>query len=362
MLRRKLSYIAAAIATLACLFSCSKNTENDLGEGATVTLSFYTGGIETRAVTPGDGDIGDGGGIYLDENGKPDLIILIADANPKSTTYGNIVKRFRGIGSSHDGTVQSSSAKTVNVSFNFAQGGNYVVYALANTRGFWDMEDADENAITVDDLMDNTEDTKVPTMAVLEDLRFKKLAANTHPTIDEAKGMPLSAEGDLVVSDGHNGQARLELLRCVARVTAEFINNSGEDLTISNYTNEIVNISPDCGYVIKHPAVSPADATMGKLIATVAGPDELKNGKSISAHWYTFPSVGPYTCNISFTANGKSYTFEGLPVTNNKREDIPCLFRNQQLHIVTRISKGSQVSFNFQVDDWVEKTAEVEFD
>lgn len=340
---------------LAGLFSCSKDTENGAAEGTSVTLSFYTGALQTRATTPGDGVVADGGGIYLDGDGNPDLIILIADA-----TTGNIVKRFP-----NEGELQETSVTEVKVAFSFAgnAAGRYIVYAFGNARGLWPMikegdDDTDDSkVISVADL---TNPDKVPNREVLEALRFKQLAAGIAPELINDR-MPLSAKGELEVSSGKNGQVRLELLRCIAKVTAEFINNTGGDLDISNYSNSIVNICPNTGYIIKHPAVSPASASMGTLVATVAEHNILHES-SISKSWYVFPSVGPYTCDIAFTANGKAYYFPDLPVTNSKREDIPCLYRNQQLHIVTRISRGAQVSFNFEVADWESKTAEVQFD
>ena len=355
MLRRKFSYIAAIIATLACLLSCSKDTENILGEGTTVTLSFYTGEMQTRATTPGDGVVADGGGIYKDEEDKPDLIILIAEA-----TSGTIVKRYPS-----EGELLSLSETEAKVAFSFAgnNAGDYIVYAFGNAQGLWPMikegdDDTDNSkVITVDDLM---KEVKVPTREVLESLRFKKLAPNAAPELINGR-MPLSAKGELEVSSGKNGQVRLELLRCIAKVTAEFINNTGETLELDDYSHYIKNICPDNGYIIKHPAVSPASAVMGTLNATVTG-HEIVSESSLSHSWYVFPSVGPYTCDIHFTVDEKDYTYNDLPVTNNRREDIPSLTRNQHLHIVTRISKGLKVSFNFEVADWEEKTAEVTFD
>jgi hypothetical protein len=355
MTRQPFAYLAAAIATLTCLFSCSKNTENGTVEGSSVTLSFYTGAMQTRATTPGDGTILDGGGIYRDGSGNPDLIILIADG-----TSGNIVKRYPG-----QGELLSSTDTEAKVAFSFADNdaGNYIVYAFGNAQGLWPMikegdDDTDDaNVYTVADL---TDPDKVPTRAVLEALRFRKLGTNIAPELINGR-MPLSAKGEVVVSSGKNGQVRLELLRCIAKVTAEFINNTGGDLDLSDYTNQIVNICPNTGYIIKHPAVSPASASMGTLIATVAEHNLLHEG-SISRSWYVFPSVGPYTCDIAFTANATAYDFPDLPVTDIKRVDIPCLYRNQQLHIVTRISRGFKVSFNFEVVGWEDVTAEVQFD
>ena len=363
MLRRKLSFFATAVATLACLFSCSKDKENVLGEGTTVTLSFYTGAMETRATTPGDGNVADGGGIYRDGSGNPDLIILIADA-----TSGNIVKRYP-----NEGELQLSTVTEAKVTFSFAgnAAGTYIVYAFGNAQGLWPMiqegeDDTDPSKVI--NVTDLTNPARVPNREVVEALRFKKLAANEAPELINDR-MPLSAMGELEVSSGENGQVRLEMLRCIAKVTAEFINNAGVDLDLSNYTNRIENICPDRGYVIKHPAVSPESASMGDLEAAVSEHNTLEHDEIITASWYVFPSVGPFTCNISFTVSvddnvehDKHYSFPDLPVTDNKRVDIPCLYRNQQLYIVTRISKGFKVSFNFEVADWNEVTAEVQFD
>ena len=355
MFRRLVTYLAAAVALLACLFSCSKDMENVAGEGTGITLSFYTGAMQTRATTPGDGVVADGGGIYQDGAGNPDLIVLIADA-----ASGNIVKRFPG-----EGELLSLSATEARLAFSFAgnAAGNYIVYAFGNAQGLWPMieegqDDTDDSKVIYS--TDLTNPAKVPSRAVLEALRFRKLGANIAPELINGR-MPLSAKGELEVSSGKNGQVRLELLRCIAKVTAEFINNTGMDLDLSNYSNSIVNICPDRGYIIQHPAVSPESAVMGTLVAEVAEHNVLHEG-SISRSWYVFPSVGPYTCDISFTANNKQYSFPGLPVTDVKRVDIPCLYRNQQLYIVTRISRGLKVSFNFEVADWDEVEEEIQFD
>lgn len=354
MLRRTLTYIATAIAILACLFSCSKNTENILGEGTMVTLSFYTGTMQTRATTPGDGDVADGGGIYQ-ENGVPDLIILVAEAES-----GNIVKRYPS-----EGELLSLSETEAKVAFSFAgnNAGDYIVYAFGNAQGLWPMVmegDDDNDPSEVLSAEDLTDPDKVPKRAVLEELRFKKLDANVAPELINGR-MPLSAKGALEVSSGKNGQVRLELLRCIAKVTAEFINNTGGTLDLDHYSHYIKNICPDNGYIIKHPAVSPASAVMGTLNATV-NDHEIVSESSLSHSWYVFPSVGPYTCDIHFTVDEKDYTYNNLPVTNNRREDIPSLTRNQHLHIVTRISKGLKVSFNFEVANWEDVSAQVQFD
>ena len=88
------------------------------------------------------------------------------------------------------------------------------------------------------------------------------------------------------------------------------------------------------------------------------------------------PSKGQrYLCDISFRIQkeGKVYSsgdattyinksFTNLPVHTPKSLDITSLIRNQYLQIVTTVSKGLDVSFNFKVNEWEEHKEYVTFD
>ena len=94
--------------------------------------------------------------------------------------------------------------------------------------------------------------------------------------------------------------------------------------------------------------------------ASVAIPDD----GFVSKDWYVFPSTGPYACDVSFYTDSErteSHTYINLPVHDDHARDIPQLARNQHLTITTRIGKGKQVSFNFEVADWNGKTETVSF-
>ena len=72
---------------------------------------------------------------------------------------------------------------------------------------------------------------------------------------------------------------------------------------------------------------------------------------------------GPYTCDIAFTlfkneSNEHTYTYSDLPVHDDHAVSIPSLARNRHLHIVTKISQGTTVSFNFEVAGWGEPLVE----
>ena len=76
-MKRKLAYLLMA---LIVLFSCTREENGRPVEyGGDVSLRFATGNLQTtKAETPGNGSVPDGGGLYLDGSGNPDLVILIA--------------------------------------------------------------------------------------------------------------------------------------------------------------------------------------------------------------------------------------------------------------------------------------------
>ena len=362
MKTRLIVRLAAALVLLLAVCSCRTETAH----GGVVTFRFATGALQTRATTPGDGDVADGGGISS-TGGLPDLIILIAkDAD------GSIVKRYDGLNPGTDVQLKSLTATEAVVAFDFTDQtpGDYSVYAFGNARGLWPMTTDGSNTLSRADLL------TLSNRAQLEALQFRPLAADTAPELidlgaDEAR-MPLSAAGAFTVYAELNGQVGLELLRCVAKVTYELVNNTGEELTLTDFRDAFVGMCPDRGFVLEQDPAVPAEAVSGTLVATnssltipafVPDPDDPSRtipGR-VSDSRLVFPSTGPYTSDISFSLGGSAYSYSGLPITDSRRADIPSLSRNQQLRVMTRISKGV-VSFNFEVADWVEKNEEVQFD
>ena len=353
-----LSIMAAlAVVTVAC--SCDKE---EAGHGGIVSFSLMTAAPMTRSETPGDGVVSDGGGIFISD-GKPDLIILIANSS------GNIVKKFDGTVNGLDGELHSLSDTQATVSFDFTDQntGEFTVYAFGNARGLWSMTYDGSSVLSRADLI-NTISTK----SQIESLHFMPLVADTTPALIEGR-LPITAKGTFTVSAGNNGQVRLELLRCVAKVTSEFVNNTGEDLNLTAWQQSINGICPDRAYVLENDSFTPEGTNAGAIAASEPAvtipayiqdpdnPEETIPGH-ISRSWYVFPSLGPYTADISFSLGSDTYNYTGLPITDYHRQDIMSLSRNQILHIVTRISKGLYVSFNFEVAEWQEKTEEVQFD
>ena len=373
----------------------------------TVTLTFRVGEPATRAETPGDGNVADGGGIYCTASGTapditvtPDLVIFIANET-------GIVKRFPDEGTVVetdyvDGATSGVGAATsLSISFNFtaAEVGSYSVFALANINGTG-------GNLSIPDL------SSITTISQLNDLKIG-LADSGSPTVGDR--MPLSAMGTLQVAQGlygkFNGLLELEMLRCVAKVQLKFKNltgapldlhncqidfkdmntkqawffsrdpdfvelgdtdpSDGKDDNYRNYTSETANINSLTGF----PAVDDPNTT---------SVDEREKNAFIGPLLF-FPSIAPqqtkpsagkrYLCDISFRVkkdaaplykpdDPNTYdekTFSNLPIHNYYSQDILALKRNQYLQIETTISKGLNVSFNFIVNNWEVHNPKVTF-
>lgn len=334
-IRHALRFAALVAALLA---ACSCHKEGARG-GGVVSFRFSTVAPTTRATTPGDGDASDGGGIFLTD-GKPDLTILVA------TSGGTIVKRFDGAapGADEDVVLQSATETEAVVAFDLSDhgAGEYLVFAVANDAG----------ALT----------QGITSVSALEGLTLTEAQV-------PAGRIPLSARGSFTVYEELNGQVGLELLRCMAKVSVELVNNTGADLTLTDFREDFSRMRPDRAFVLAQDATMPSGAVAGTLSAEVASltvpafedTAETEPGRLTAGSWYVFPSTGPYTSAISFTQDGTAYSFPDLSVTDSRQKDIASLERNQHLRIVTRISRG-QVSFNFEVAEWDTKNEKVHFD
>ncbi len=335
--------------------SCTR-TEQPTG---TVTLDFSIGDVVTRATTPGDGNAADGGGIAFD-GGNPDLVILIEN----NSTHA-ISKRYLGANTVDAVAtfVEDTKQKRLQVQFTGLSAGEYTVYAVANTGGGSVWLTSDFSSITASALNSKT---------------FTSLGGATRPTVTDR--MPLSAKGTLTVQSTGNGSVSLELLRSVAKVTVKFKNVTGGTLSLKDINFYISDMNPKWGYLIP-PAGTDSPTNAGDfrpLEMSAAGPISIEDGTAIPGTYYVFPSQaqgGIYYCSASFTwtlNGGDEQTYEngyyatsdplkGLRVFDTNFEDIPALLRNQHLTIEIRIGEGSDVSFNFIVGDWEEKTESVEF-
>lgn len=318
-------------------------------------------------------------------NWKDNLVILIAKNNDDKA----IVAKYP----SASAVLSSSNEVEGTITFSDIAQGDYTVYAFGNTSGLWTMttKNVDESGTEYVSGEGNAALLGLTTKDQVESLRFATMTRNTvgwedagyaslTPTekyddgVEVKNGrLPMTARAALKVSAGHNGEAYLELIRPVAKVTAIIKNNTGEALTLYDYKHTVHNINPTTGYVLPHD-----DDCIGTACNLLTNPNikyapydvpiPVSLEGSQKYDWYVFPSPGPYTICLQFTlfkgveGKEKTYTYNALPVTNWKGENIVSLGRNQHITVETRISKGLTVSFNFRVDPWIPSSSTVEFD
>lgn len=353
--------ITALLAALA-LFSGASCTldEEPVGQGH-ITMTLSTADIETKA---GNGDVADGGGILVNGNLNPDLVIAIVDKNnnivawyPKGNHSGNFTSNCI-----------SASATESTIDFTGLTKGTYKVFAVANTAGLSSMGNPALSSQT--------------TLSGLQALYMTAI-----PAFSNNVPMPLSASGTLVVTgESHNesGQVDLSLKRVVARVSMTFRNLTDKALALHDCTVTLHDISPSRGYLFvpetdDYYSGYDSDLTFGGAstdftvpIITAENPASV-NTYSLSPK-LVFPSIAPqqptgrrYLCDISFKLGDEveARSFIGLPVHDRRSADILALGRNQDLKIETTISKKGEdnhdITFNFIVSGWDKKEEYVWF-
>lgn len=359
-----------AIWTMCCWVSCA---QQELPKGE-VNLIFTVGDPVTRAVTPGDGNPADGGGIAFDGD-NPDLVVLITKMEGGVETLKSSYVRGTSSNATASILTGDNKQKQIQVTFTGIAAGDYSVYAIANTKnGDYSVWGAPSNW-DVAALRSLLEDT-----------------SNDRPTIPNGR-MPLSAKGSLTVKSSGSGSVSMELLRCVSKVTVKFKNVTGSTLNLSNVKLYINDMNPAWGHLIPPTTGADSPTSAGdfhplEMSAATMNSISETTGTEISGTYYVFPSAaqgGTYYCSTSFSyelipqvgasvsssfENGY-YDFEapatygdytkGLRVHNSQGQDIPALQRNQHLIIEIRIGKGESVSFNFIVANWDEKEETITF-
>jgi hypothetical protein len=397
MMYKKFIQLLGMALILLAVAACSR--EAVPATDGEVTISFRVGDVDTKAVSPGDGNVADGGGIYCHRAAgppvvlTPDLYIFICDWET-----GALVKRYPGDADddgNEDGNVDpdsdwaDSKSTFLSVTFDFDVEGTYSVYALANVSG------GDSNLT----LPSASALTAITNASQLEAL----LISLSDPTPNVGSRMPLSAKGSLNVVKGlvggkYNGHVELQMLRCFNKVQLSFKNLTGSELNLYNCQITFKDLNVQQGWLFP---------TSPDFVAT--GEDENSDGKDDNYRNYTsaiadvtgiaheaersffanpvvfLPSVAPtqtkpskgqrYLVDISFripkeeqtynAGNSATYyekSFTNLPIHTPKSLDIKSLGRNQYLQVLTTVSKGLDVSFNFRVKEWEEHTEYVTFD
>lgn len=356
----KRSCIRRFATLLALVFCCSCIPQEQPGGEGSVSLVFSSASL-TRAVTPGNGTASDGGGIARrsDDADKPDLWVFLVNNDTET-----IAARYPGSALT-DGTLSTGfTALRDTVTFQGVAAGEYTVYAFANTEGLA--------------LADSPNLATLTTKTALDGLLFAVLTGDDEISLGNSR-LPLAATAPLSITENHNGTANVELLRCLAKITVELINQTEETLSMPDHAGNpglsvtLHNVNPNQGYVFAHDPDIPSGAyTAGppkscrNLVfedhPSIASKDTLKISK------YVFPCdtthCGAFTADVAFylSADDATYSYDGLQILNYRAKPIPALTRNQHLHLQIRISRERRVSFNFRVLDWDDKTEYITFE
>jgi len=386
MIMKRLILLIICAVVLTCV-ACRRMEEPVEGD---IVMTFRVGGPATKAETPGNGSVADGGGIYCTEAGgvvTPDLVIFIFNED------GSLKKRYPGDGVLLEHDYDSGHATMLSVSFGssssdgWADGASYPVFALANIAGTG-------SNLEIPDL------SGISSIADLENLQLGITSGSTAPSLGTTSPrMPLSASGTLHVAKGlygkYNGLLELEMLRCFAKVQLSFRNLTDQALTLTNCSVTFKDMNtkkawlfpkdPDFvelggtgtkddnygDYTTVATDISTSNLTSIPYVDDLSTDADEREKEAFATPLLFFPSIAPkqtvpatgnrYLCSIYFKIGTKEYTFNNLPIHDEYTRDVPVLKRNQYLQLLTTIGKGANISFNFIVNNWDEHHESVIF-
>lgn len=346
--------------------SCAQKEQVFIPEGH-ITMTFSTEDPETKVITPGTGDVNDGGKIVVDANGKPDLIIAVV--NNSNTIIAWYPESFGAVpgGTTYSATESTLTASTpvdeTTITISGPERGSYTVYAVANSSGQTDLR------------------TSIASQTTLAGLEAVTISAAGEPSFTP---MLLSAKGSLSVNASGGGQVSLPLLRVVGKVSYSFRNETGDELQLYACSVTIKNMNPSQGYLFarENDFVSGVDRD---LVISDNSPAPIANNSTLTlTPKFVFPSTAPaqligyrYLCDITFrTLAGEdpydpddpdtyvTHSYTDVPIHDSRSADIKAVERNKRLIIVSRISKRAEeyvASFNFELLPWVEVSQSIEF-
>ena len=343
------------LALLPVMIGSGCRREESVSPDGRLTFTFHTGEPMTRAV--GDGVASDGGGIAVVAD-EPDIIIALANSS------GNIVAWYPPeVGDLYPSECSSSSATGATISFESPAKGTYSVYAVANTHWLNTSSTNPKLSATI----------KLATTVSGSEALY--LERTSQLSFTASYPMPLSAKGTVTANARGTGQVSLELKRVVARVGLSFNNNTEESLTLSNCSVTLHTMNPIKGYLFTRNTdyYTRGNSDADDLVLC-SGENIVIPGDSYDlTPKLVFPSIAPmqleggrmYFCDISFDIDEAHYNNTNLPVQDlSTYESILALSRNQDLTILTEINKRGQdndISFNFSVTTWTNKTESITF-
>ena len=246
------------LGLLLLLIGCSKEAAVPPKEGRgslTVVVASTPAG---RAVTPGDGNLMQGGGME-------DLTLVLV--NP----VGMISEKVQLTG------LTGSEQQIRRVTFQNLDIGNYLLYAYANTERTL-LSEARTLLATL---------TVGQTFGAAErDALFTALTGRTTPTMDATHPMLLTAVKEVKIGVG-NSSEQVDMLRPLVWFEVRMFNHSDEEMAIQNIA--FSNFNPSTGYLLPHNGVLPGTVNYRALptLAEYTGGAELSVPANTEATIYS---------------------------------------------------------------------------
>lgn len=256
----------------AMLVSCnSEDSVMDVPEGGNC-VAFI---LDSRAVTPGDGSLADGGGMQ-------DVLLFLVDAS------GKIVGKA-------DEAVTGTDNTRKEILFTDLEIGVYTVYAYANRT-------------SASQYIDNF--AAIETLAVGDDfnyfdMTFKSLGTTGTDTPQMVSPMFLTATKELIVRYGSNS-AKIEMLRPFVDFSVKVYNNTPYDVVVDQSTISFSKFNANTSYVLSHDGEIPATVTYRSLPAM----SEVVTISAVNALSEETASGVVYNTKLYENRSNEAYTFD----------------------------------------------------
>lgn len=250
-------YIYTAFLSVLLFVACNNgDTGVDLPapdsdpDGNALTLT-----IDTRSITPGNGDPLDGGGM------KDLLVLVVAGENVVETkdSLDDVYSSVRSV-VGREYITYATAATSQEIKFTGLQLGKYTIYAYANTT----------TSDIINELLSTTTDASVPGVKMLRvdgsaeatdnniyfrnnlhrDQLFMELAGTALPNVGSGN-MLITGYQEISIGVGNNS-ATVELKRPLVHFSFEMCNHSNYYMRINAPTIEFGNFNPSTTYILPH--------------------------------------------------------------------------------------------------------------
>lgn len=272
---------------------CTKE-ESPLNETPTGALTLQVStGAPTRAQSPGDGNLYDGGGME-------DLTLVLVNPNNRVAA----IQRLTNL------TGQEQLIREV--TFEHLGVGNYVVYAYANTRRSY----LDEAETLLSSLSEGSNFG-----AAQRDALFTTLTGRTAPETSPTQPLLLTASQEVKIEMGIS-TASIVMIRPVVRFEVKLHNHSTYPLRITDFSTS--NFNPSTGYLIPHNGAIPQSVSYRALPTydTFTGGTDIEvaaNTEEVIYRTELFENRAPsYTLNLSLESKIESTGYQITQQTSLK--------------------------------------------